>query len=809
MVYSTNSFTYLFIILFFIIALTFTLISCSNTTTEPIILPVFDQTQVSIEVAENVFGSIHTAEATGGTITYELSGTDSSLFDLDQTEGELSFKSPPDFENPMDQGTDNVYDVIITANNDDGSINQEVSVTVTDIANVIFTDSVSDLSVDENTTAVIYQAMATGDGSITYTLSGTDADDFNIDIQTGEITFITPPNYEASDDDDLDNVYEVTITASDDVNADVNKMIEITVNNVLEGVLAFADIITNISIAENTGTDEVIHTAMATGEGSITYTLSGVDMDKFDINSSRGELTFKASPDHENPVDDDGGNVYDIVITADNGMDTAVEQTVSITVTDIVNMFATSSTNISIAENTETDEVIHTAMATGEGSITYTLSGIDMNLFNINANTGELTFKTSPDYENPVDDGGGNVYDIVITADNGMDTAVEQTVSITVTDIVNMFATSSTNISVEENIPSTTDIYTAFIIEALLPQYSITGGADMDKFDIDMNTGELTFKASPDYENPVDNGRDNIYNIVITSLTAQLGISTPTQTVVITVNNVSGFSSNTINFASVPLQYFEFVDLDGDSDMDIVGGNNNTKIRYFLNNNGNYVEQKDSANPFNHITNHGNSLIPALADLDGDGDFDLVVGNFGGNILYFSNKDGVYEEKTGGDNPFDGIDVGDFARPTFGDIDKDNDIDLVIGERAGNINYYSNNNDGTFTEKTGVENPFNGISIVGSGGSQPKFFDIDNDGDLDFISGRLGEGDPRIRHYTNNNGNFVDQTFTGLLSHIQSATGDFPFVVSVGDISGNGFLDLIIYDNGTQMSQQLVYLRDP
>jgi hypothetical protein len=45
--------------------------------------------------------------------------------------------------------------------------------------------------------------------------------------------------------------------------------------------------------------------------------------------------------------------------------------------------------------------------------------------------------------------------------------------------------------------------------------YTISAGVDKDLFQIDINTGVLTFIASPDFENPLDSDADNIYIVEV------------------------------------------------------------------------------------------------------------------------------------------------------------------------------------------------------------------------------------------------------------------------------------------------------
>ena len=99
----------------------------------------------------------------------------------------------------------------------------------------------------------------------------------------------------------------------------------------------------------------------------------------------------------------------------------------------------------------------------------------------------------------------------------------------------------------------------------------------------------------------------------------------------------------------------------------------------------------------------------------------------------------IYTVRTGTANPWDGIDVGTYSTPTFADIDGDGDLDLVVGENDGNLNYYENTgtaSDPIYTARTGTANPWDGIDVGGY--SNPTFADIDGDGDLDLVVGENG-----------------------------------------------------------------------
>jgi hypothetical protein len=79
---------------------------------------------------------------------------------------------------------------------------------------------------------------------------------------------------------------------------------------------------------------------------------------------------------------------------------------------------------------------VYTASATQAGStLTYALGGADAALFNINESTGAVTFRSAPDFEAPGDVGDNNVYNIDVTASNGVYTSLPKAVAITVGNV--------------------------------------------------------------------------------------------------------------------------------------------------------------------------------------------------------------------------------------------------------------------------------------------------------------------------------------------------------------------------------------
>lgn len=238
-----------------------------------------------------------------------------------------------------------------------------------------------------------------------------------------------------------------------------------------------------------------------------------------------------------------------------------------------------------------------------------------------------------------------------------------------------------------------------------------------------------------------------------------------------------------------------FVDLDGDNDLDMVSGENYGAFRYYENNEGVFTEQKNEDNPFSSFNlGEYSAPNPTFADLDGDNDFDMICGESYGTFKYYENIEGTFVEKEGEDNPFDGFDAGSFSTPTFVDLDGDNDLDMFSGECHGTFKYYENN-EGVFTEKTGTENPLDGRDVGGF--SSPSFIDLDGDNDLDLVSGELMG---TFKEYHNNARLITDLQFTETASTdnvypnpattdlFVQAEGAFTIIDALGTVAHEGEL---------------------
>ncbi|HEX5068065.1 MAG TPA: FG-GAP-like repeat-containing protein, partial [Myxococcota bacterium] len=232
-------------------------------------------------------------------------------------------------------------------------------------------------------------------------------------------------------------------------------------------------------------------------------------------------------------------------------------------------------------------------------------------------------------------------------------------------------------------------------------------------------------------------------------------------------------------------------DLDGDGDLDLVSGWF-TDLRY-LENTGDaeaaaFVERTGSANPVGGVIGNEFDTIPALGDLDLDGDLDLVVGTYGGYLLSVENT-GSATTPHFVLRSYIGSSVVDYSAPALGDVDADGDLDLAVSWLYGfpeDLHYFENRL-GRVVQRTGADNPLAGVDGTAD---EPCFGDLDGDGDFDLVAGGIfGE-----LFYYKNTGNAVMPVFvqrTGAASPLNGLNAGFNPALALGDLDADGDLDLV------------------
>jgi hypothetical protein len=254
----------------------------------------------------------------------------------------------------------------------------------------------------------------------------------------------------------------------------------------------------------------------------------------------------------------------------------------------------------------------------------------------------------------------------------------------------------------------------------------------------------------------------------------------------------SNYNSIDAGYNSAPV----LADLDGDSDFDLLVGGSTGLLAYYRNDGTALSPQWTTVSTAYNAIDVGEYSVPTLCDVDHDNDPDLFVGRYSGYLSFYRNDGTALSPAwTLLDSQYFAIDIGSYSSPALADIDGDNDPDLLLGESAGNINLYRNQ--GTpqaqyFTLAANYYGMVGGRTYY----STPAFCDIDADGDQDLF---IGAADGSIRFY-GNSGNAATPAWrlaVDTYGGIVAGTNANP---AFADIDGDGDQDLFIGKEDGQIS---------
>lgn len=229
------------------------------------------------------------------------------------------------------------------------------------------------------------------------------------------------------------------------------------------------------------------------------------------------------------------------------------------------------------------------------------------------------------------------------------------------------------------------------------------------------------------------------------------------------------------------------VDIDGDGALDVIAGSLDGKLWFYRNDGTTTLPSLTLADTlFGGVT--GNfTYAPAFTDIDHDGDVDLFVGRFDGRVKFYRNiGTSVTPQFTPEIFPSDTIVVGLNASPAFVDIDGDGDADCFVGKGNGQVAYYRNIGDSTTFLPLLVSSTFDGIDVGDD--ATPAFVDIDRDGDYDFFIGNAGGQ----LYFYENTGSAVFHQFNYQSSSYGSLAPLSGSAPTFGDFDGDGDSDLLV-----------------
>ena len=198
--------------------------------------------------------------------------------------------------------------------------------------------------------------------------------------------------------------------------------------------------------------------------------------------------------------------------------------------------------------------------------------------------------------------------------------------------------------------------------------------------------------------------------------------------------------------------------------------------------------------------NFENNIVPTFGDLDNDGDQDMLVGGEDGklqllNNIFFNDASNFFI----GTTDYFNIDVGSFASPFLIDLDRDGDLDLIIGTRQGQLFHYENQ--GSISEANFVlaSEQLGNINltdpIYNTAYTTPTVIDGENGYEL-YVGTEKGP----VYHYTNIDNN-IDGTFEEVSDSLLLYSQGIRTAPVVYDLNNDGWNDMLlgVYTGGIHL----------
>ena len=539
---------------------------------------------------DNVGSAITASDSHNDRLTYSLeavsgSGADADVFQIDRKTGQVTvglgkIVSPSaDSSEPDTVTKQDTFTVTIKATDPHGtSDTATLTITMknTDEAPV-FTASKAAHSRKENIAgntdnAAIYTFAAYNPeaGTVTYSLNGNDASKLSI-ASNGALTFDSGalPNFEAPGDADKDNVYEVTVKASDASTPPNSTTLAVTVtvtNDDETGTvtLSASQPRIGVEITANTPTDP------DGGVTGVTWQWSKAD----ESGGTYADIKDATMASYTPVTADDGDYLKATATYTDNqgskkqaasaNLETAVAK-----VRNLAPVFTDENANKeglqinprTVAENSAAGTNVGAAVvatdtadadSTDDGSIFYLLGGTDAASFAINSSSGQITVGTGAtlDYETKKE------YMVTVTARDpeGLKSSVPVTINVSNVDDAPAISGPS-SATYAENGTGTVATFSATDPEGGTTYWHLRG-TDAEDFNIS-DSGVLTFTTSPNYESPADDGTNNTYNVIVVTCdiddcdndTAEA--RTSTKAVTVDVTNVDEAATTGIALSSL------------------------------------------------------------------------------------------------------------------------------------------------------------------------------------------------------------------------------------------------------------------
>ncbi len=482
--------------------------------------PTFNEgTRTTRSFAENTTGTndignpVTASDSDGGTLSYDLEGTDQASFALDGARLQTITGETYDFEDKPRYGV-----TVRVEDGQGGSSTIEVTINLTDQQEKPGIPDAPGVSAASSTSLT-----ATWDEPAN---TGPDVNDYDVQYREGDSGGFSSWTHNGADrtatitDRTPGTTHQVQVRArSAEGTSDWSESGTGSTNP--NQLPVFTDGSGAMrALAENTAGVKDVGDPVGAADPektTLTYALEGTHADTFSIDTRSGQLKTRSGRTYDYEATPRFS--VDVKATDGHGGDRSIPVSIDLTDVNEVPVF-TGEATLEASENQSFAGTVTAEDLDRDDVITdYTITGgSDRDKLEVNSG-GTLTFRDDPDFESPTEAGRNNGYVVEVTVTGGSGgraLTAEQAITVNVTD--------------ENEPPHFTSVDTFTVMENVLlagrlaaqdvdrddgiTEYEVAGGDDIDEFEI-KNTRELHFKDGPDFERPVDAGGNNEYIVEV------------------------------------------------------------------------------------------------------------------------------------------------------------------------------------------------------------------------------------------------------------------------------------------------------
>ena len=385
-------------------------------------------------------------------ISFSLAAGSDAALSIDADSGAVTLSADPDAD------TQSVYDFTVVVTDVAGNVSEKaVSLDINnldEVAPTITSAGTAD-AVDENSGAQVIYTVTADDsadvsGGVTYSLAaGSDAA-LSIKASSGAVILNADPDAETQ------SQYSFTVVATDEAGNASEQAVTLVIND-LDDTAPVITSPTTAAVLESKGAGVSVYQAIVddsadVNDGTLTYSLTGVDASAFEISSS-GVVTLLDDPEADTQAE------YSFTVVVTDGGDNSSEQTVTLTVVDqdLEAPEFTSAVSVAIDENSGADQAVYVATVQESSPYSFALSDSSDSALTIDADSGVVTLAGDPDAEVQAQ------YDFTVIATDEAGNSSEHPVTLAINDFdeIAPTITSSASASVDETGSAGEFIYAA------------------------------------------------------------------------------------------------------------------------------------------------------------------------------------------------------------------------------------------------------------------------------------------------------------------------------------------------------------